>query len=104
MTKKPTAELLILIQSGLLHAHPAENGAVLCKPKKPINFEQWVDKDGSYSLFPSSNKSARQLLGDGAKLINVIEANSWEEARQRQREILGWDSGNQLPEEEGDRV
>ncbi|MBD2096745.1 hypothetical protein H6F90_16705 [Trichocoleus sp. FACHB-591] len=64
----------------------------MASPTEQTNYELWINGDGSYDFFPSTNQSARSLLDEGAKLINVIEAISWEEARQKQYEFLGWGS------------
>ena len=65
--------------------------------KEQSKYELWISEDGSYDFFLATNQSARSLLGKNAKLINVIEAASWEEARQKQREFLGWGGCQQLP-------
>ncbi|GEM_PF-1288116 len=55
-------------------------------------YELWLSEDGSYDFFPSTNENARALLDEDAKLVKLIEASSWEEARQKQYELLGWGS------------
>ncbi|HLP90326.1 MAG TPA: hypothetical protein VK184_17290 [Nostocaceae cyanobacterium] len=62
---------------------------------KTTIYEIWRNEDGSLDFFPSTNDSARALLDDNAQLIKKIEANSWEEARQKQYEFLEW--GNYQP-------
>ncbi|OLP19742.1 hypothetical protein BST81_04200 [Leptolyngbya sp. 'hensonii'] len=59
-------------------------------------YELWRSKDGSYDFFPTSNQTARALLDVEAELIQTFEAESWEAARQKQYEFLGW--GNYHPD------
>jgi hypothetical protein len=55
-----------------------------------MKYELWSEEDG-YSFFPEDNESARRLLGSKAKLIWTVEAATWDEARTKQHEFLGWD-------------
>lgn len=55
----------------------------------PTKFELWKLEKG-YTFFSQDNESARSLLEPGAKLAWTVEAKSWEEARARMREFLGW--------------
>jgi len=55
-----------------------------------MKYELWAEDDG-YVLFPEDNESARGLLSEAARLAHVIEADSWDEARKRQHELLGWE-------------
>jgi hypothetical protein len=53
-------------------------------------FELWKLHSG-YTFFPENNEAARKLLEPGAKLAWTVEAKSWEEARARMHEFLGWE-------------
>jgi hypothetical protein len=52
-------------------------------------FELWRLRSG-YTFFAEDNENARKLLEPGAKLTWTVEANSWEEARARMQQFLGW--------------
>lgn len=66
-------------------------------PKTTI-YELWLSGDGSYDFFASTNDSARALLDDNATLIKKIEADTWEAARQKQYEFLGWGNYQPVPD------
>jgi hypothetical protein len=53
-------------------------------------YELWVDEDGSYDFFPSTNASARALLDDDARLVKKFEADTWELAQQKRYDYLKW--------------
>jgi hypothetical protein len=54
-------------------------------------YELWSsESENSDSFFPAENDSARDLLAPDAKLIHVIEANSWNEAQQKRYDFMGW--------------
>ncbi|MBW4578101.1 MAG: hypothetical protein KME42_00825 [Tildeniella nuda ZEHNDER 1965/U140] len=63
-----------------------------------VTYELWVNGDGSYDFFPSTNESARAFLDEDAKLVSIIEASSWEEARQKQHELLHWEVYQPIPD------
>ena len=52
-------------------------------------FELWRVGKG-YTLFPEDNEEARKLLEPVARLARTVEARSWDEARTRMLEYLGW--------------
>lgn len=52
-------------------------------------FELWKLSAG-YTFFPEDNEGARKLLEPGATLAWTVEARSWDEARARMHEFLGW--------------
>ena len=55
-----------------------------------MNYELWSD-DAGYSFFGEDNESARRLLKADARLIWTVEASTWEDARTKQHEFLGWE-------------
>ena len=52
-------------------------------------FELWKLGAG-YTFFQEDNERARRLLEPGAVLAWTVEAKSWDEARARMHEFLGW--------------
>jgi hypothetical protein len=57
--------------------------------KSTTRFELWK-VDAGHAFFEVGNESARKLLRPNAKLVWSVEARSWEEARRRMHEYLGW--------------
>lgn len=55
-----------------------------------MNYELWNSESG-YSFFPTGNESARQLLDPDANLVQIFEAESWDEARGQMHRFLGWE-------------
>lgn len=55
-----------------------------------MTYELWEDIDGSISMFPETNSSARALLKDSAVLVKTFQANTWEEACQMENDFLEW--------------
>ncbi len=53
-------------------------------------YELWEDPDGSLTLFPFADDSARKVLDPNAKLLKIFEADSWEEACQMKNDFMGW--------------
>lgn len=47
-----------------------------------MTYELWVDKEGTYSFFPSSNKHTYDLIENDAQLVYMFSANTWEQAMQ----------------------
>ena len=62
------------------------------------NYELWRDLDGSYTLFPTGS-SVQKLLEPGAEQILVFEADNWEQACQRQNDLLSWGAYQPMPRE-----
>lgn len=61
-----------------------------------MRFELWREdeEDGpTYTLLPENSDERTRLLAvpPGAVLIEVIEAESYNEAAQRQHDLLGWE-------------
>ena len=58
--------------------------------KQLTRFELWKVGAG-HTFFPEDNLAARDLLEPDAKLVWSVEARSWDEARTRMHEFLGWE-------------
>jgi hypothetical protein len=62
-----------------------------------VRFELWAEQDGdevvAYELLADTDPRGPANLPNqpGAKVIAVIEASSYEEAKRRQHDLLGWE-------------
>jgi hypothetical protein len=59
-----------------------------------MKYELWQAEDEdvvSYSFFAEGNEIARRFLESNAKLIWIVETDSWDEACSRKHEFLGWE-------------
>jgi hypothetical protein len=52
-------------------------------------FQLWRLR-AAYTFFAEDNERARSLLEPGAQLAWTVEAKSWQEARARMHQFLGW--------------
>ena len=59
-----------------------------------MKYELWHVRDGDadvYTLLPSGASHDQALLESSARVIWSVEARTWDDARQRQHEFLGWE-------------
>ena len=66
-----------------------------------MKYELWHSHDrGSdvYTLLPAGAQREQTLLEPNAKVIWTIDAESWNEACQKQHEFLGWEPYKPMPE------
>jgi len=64
-------------------------------------YELWSSvSESSYTFFPTDNDRAKDSLAPDAKLVCVIEAASWNEAQQKQYDLMGWGHYRTIEEDE----
>ena len=52
-------------------------------------YQLWQTAAG-HAFFEENNQAAREFVGPGGALVWSVKAKTWEEARSRMHEFLGW--------------